>query len=211
MQQQPGAQEPDNRSGTRRHRPRCQRPCCAHDFGKAAVSSDSVAGMMNAAPTPATARATMICVGLSNRPSARTTPTAKMTSPTSSAPRRPYRSPIAPGGQQQACQHQGVAVDDPGQLRLRGRGLQRDVGQRGVERDHRRDDQQHAEARDDQQSRPGPDLDRVGRRWRRYPGQTGRGCRPWAYASFGGSTFETNSLGSETDSLVSAVRRWRKR
>ena len=34
-------------------------------FGNAAVSSDSVAGMMNAAPTPATARATMICTGLS--------------------------------------------------------------------------------------------------------------------------------------------------
>ena len=66
--------------------------------------------------------------------------------------------PVAdgPGRQQQARQRQGVAVHDPGQLRLAGRGLQGDVRERGVERDHRRDDQQHPEARDDQRPQPGP-------------------------------------------------------
>ena len=66
-------------------------------FGKAAVNSDSVAGMMNAAPTPATARATMICTGLSKIVGANEA-TAKIASPTSNAPRRPYRSPSAPAG-----------------------------------------------------------------------------------------------------------------
>ena len=57
-------------------------------FGNAAVSSDSVAGMMNAAPTPAAARATMIWVGLSSRVGANDA-TRKTAIPSSSAPRRP--------------------------------------------------------------------------------------------------------------------------
>ena len=67
------------------------------DFGKAAVKSDNVAGMMNAAPAPATARATMICTGLSNITGAMDA-SPKMARPMSSAPRRPYRSPMAPAG-----------------------------------------------------------------------------------------------------------------
>ena len=67
------------------------------DFGKAAVNSDSVAGMMNAAPTPATARATMIWTGLSRKTGA-IDASEKIARPTSSAPRRPYRSPSAPAG-----------------------------------------------------------------------------------------------------------------
>ena len=66
-------------------------------FGKAAVRTESVAGMMNAAPMPATARATMICTGLSNTVGANEA-SAKIASPTRSAPRRPYRSPSAPAG-----------------------------------------------------------------------------------------------------------------
>ena len=66
-------------------------------FGKAAVNSDNVAGMMNAAPMPATARAMMIWTGLSRNTGA-IDATAKIASPTSRAPRRPYRSPIAPAG-----------------------------------------------------------------------------------------------------------------
>ena len=77
---------------------------------------------MNAAPTPATARATMICTGLSRNIGA-SDASAKMASPTSSAPRRPYRSPMRARGQQQAGKHQRVAVDDPGELRLRRGGL----------------------------------------------------------------------------------------
>jgi hypothetical protein len=53
--------------------------------------------MMNAAPTPATARATMIGTGLSKNAGA-TDANEKIANPTSSAPRRPYRSPIAPAG-----------------------------------------------------------------------------------------------------------------
>jgi hypothetical protein len=67
------------------------------DLGKAAVRSDNVAGMMNAAPAPATARAAMICTGLANITGA-TEAIVKMASPNSSAPRRPNRSPIAPAG-----------------------------------------------------------------------------------------------------------------
>ena len=66
-------------------------------LGKAAVSNDNVAGMMNAAPTPATARATMICIGLSKIVGANEA-MAKIARPTSNAPRRPYRSPSAPAG-----------------------------------------------------------------------------------------------------------------
>ena len=57
-------------------------------FGKAAVNSDNVAGMMNAAPRPATARATMIWSGLSRNTGA-IEASAKIAKPTSSAPRRP--------------------------------------------------------------------------------------------------------------------------
>ena len=67
------------------------------DFGNAAVNSDSVAGMMNAAPMPAIARAMMIWTGLSKM-IGESEATVKMARPTSSAPRRPYRSPIAPAG-----------------------------------------------------------------------------------------------------------------
>ena len=67
------------------------------DFGNAAVSSDSVAGITSAAPTPATARATMICIGLSSSTGA-IDASAKIARPASSAPRLPYRSPRAPAG-----------------------------------------------------------------------------------------------------------------
>src|SRR3954468_6746733 len=65
------------------------------DFGNAAVNSDSVAGMMNAAPIPAAARAMMIWTGLSNMVGD-SEATAKIASPTTRAPRRPYGSPSAP-------------------------------------------------------------------------------------------------------------------
>ena len=66
-------------------------------FGKAVVNTDKVAGMINAAPIPATARATMIWTGLS-RITGAIDATEKIANPTSRAPRRPYRSPIAPAG-----------------------------------------------------------------------------------------------------------------
>ena len=116
-------------------------------FGKAAVNSDKVAGMINAAPTPATARATMIWTGLSRNTGA-IDATEKIAKPDEqgTAPSIPIADRAR--GQQQAREHQRVAVDDPGQLRLRRGGLQRDVGQCRVERDHRGDDQQHVEGGD---------------------------------------------------------------
>ena len=66
-------------------------------FGNAAVNSDKVAGMMNAAPIPASARARMICTGLSRNTGAADA-SAKIANPATSAPRLPYRSPIAPAG-----------------------------------------------------------------------------------------------------------------
>ena len=119
-------------------------------FGNAAVSSDNVAGMMNAAPTPATARATMICTGLSKIIGA-SDAMAKIASPSSkrAAPAVPVAERA--GGQQQARQHQRVAVDHPGELRLGRGGLERDVGKGRVERDHRGDHQQHIDGGDGQQ------------------------------------------------------------
>ena len=67
------------------------------DFGNAAVKSDNVAGMMNAAPAPATARAMMICVGLS-RDHRRNGGEREDGQTDEQAPRRPYRSPSAPAG-----------------------------------------------------------------------------------------------------------------
>ena len=63
MQQDPGAQKPNTAPELATP---AQMPTALlrSDLGNAAVRSDSVAGMMNAAPIPATARATMICSGL---------------------------------------------------------------------------------------------------------------------------------------------------
>ncbi len=96
MQQKPGAQEADDRTGTRGAGPDAN-GLVALVFGKAVVNTDKVAGMINAAPMPATARATMIWTGLSRNTGA-IDANAKIAKPTSRAPRRPYRSPIAPAG-----------------------------------------------------------------------------------------------------------------
>lgn len=63
--------------------------------GKLAASSDSVAGMIIAAPIPMTARAAMTPVALPTSDPA-TAPPPKTTSPSTSAPRLLYLSPIAP-------------------------------------------------------------------------------------------------------------------
>jgi hypothetical protein len=62
--------------------------------GKVAASSDRVAGMMSAAPTPITARATMTPAALSTA-EPMTAPPPKTSRPRMSAPRRLYLSPIA--------------------------------------------------------------------------------------------------------------------
>ena len=63
--------------------------------GNTAVRIDSVAGMTNAPPTPISARAA-ISVAESPDRAAQAEPEAKMTRPSSSARRRPNRSPSAP-------------------------------------------------------------------------------------------------------------------
>src|SRR5882757_3393372 len=65
--------------------------------GYAAVKSDSVAGMTNAAPAPATALAMISCTGLS-RKIGTSEARVKIAKPMRRAPRLPYRSPIAPAG-----------------------------------------------------------------------------------------------------------------
>ena len=56
---------------------------------------ESVAGMMNAPPTPMSARVEMSCAGVDANADA-SDPRPKIVSPTWSAPRRPKRSPRLP-------------------------------------------------------------------------------------------------------------------
>ncbi len=62
---------------------------------KMLVSSDSVAGMISAAPMPIEARVKISCPAEPAKPEA-IEPRPNTTIPTSSAPLRPNRSPIAP-------------------------------------------------------------------------------------------------------------------
>ena len=82
--------------------------------------------MMNAAPTPATARATMICIGLSRIVGANEA-RPKIGQADEQCAAAPVSVADGARGQQQAGQHQCVAVDDPGELGLSRRGLQCDV------------------------------------------------------------------------------------
>ena len=95
-------------------------------FGKAAVNSDSVAGMMNAAPTPATARATMICTGLSKIVGA-SEATREDCEPDEQCTASSVPVAERTRGQQQAGEHQGVSVHHPGELGLGRRRLECDV------------------------------------------------------------------------------------
>ena len=65
--------------------------------GKLFMMIDRVAGMMNAAPTPITARAAISCVGSSAKLATSAAP-PNTTRPNCSAPLRPKRSPRAPAG-----------------------------------------------------------------------------------------------------------------
>ena len=175
MQQQARAHEADDRARTRHAGPDPD-GLVALDFGKAAVNSDSVAGMMNAAPTPATARAMMIWTGLSKNTGA-IEATPKIAKPDQQCAAPAIAVADRTRRQQQARQHEGVAVDDPGELRLRRGGLHGDIRERRVEGDHRRDDQQHVECRQRSATRSAATW-KVLPGWRRYSGQTGQRCRP---------------------------------
>ena len=123
-----------------RHRPRCQRPCCARYFGNAVVNSDSVAGMINAAPMPATARATMICDrAVEESRGDRRHREDRQADEQGTAPSdtgRRSRPRAAAGMRAPACSRRRSRS-----VASASRRSQRDVGQCRVERDHRGDDQ----------------------------------------------------------------------
>ena len=100
-------------------RPDRRRPWCAA-FGYADVISDNVAGMMNAAPAPATAAGDDDVHRVRPDRPAPPTPRANTTRPAQQRAAAAVAVADAPRGQQQAGQRQRVAVDDPGQLGLGG-------------------------------------------------------------------------------------------
>ena len=124
----------------------------ARSFGsvKTLVRIDSVAGMISAAPMPMNARVAMSGGGRRRRRPTASEPTPKMARPMLSAPLRPKRSPRLPDGEEQAGEHERVAVDDP--LQLAGRGVEV-LDERGqghvedgvVEADDQQAEAQHAE------------------------------------------------------------------
>ena len=118
---------------------------------KTLVSSDSVAGMMNAAPAPITARA----VTSWPTPPANAAP-AERDSEDGEAEQQRAPAPEAVAErareQQQAGEHERVGVDDPLQLADVGVEVaherrERDVDDRVVDHDHEQADAQHRRAR----------------------------------------------------------------
>ena len=82
---------------------------------KTLVRSDSVAGMMSAAPTPITARAAIeLTDAAANAAAADATPNT--TRPTSSVRRAAVAVAERAREEQQTGEHEGVRVDDPLQL-----------------------------------------------------------------------------------------------
>ena len=102
----------------RRRRPTRRWPGPVRGSRKMLVSSESVAGMIRAAPTPIDARVKISWVGFWARPESME-PTPKMPSPTMGAARTVAH---AAHGEQQPGEHERVAVDDP--LQLAGGGVE---------------------------------------------------------------------------------------
>ena len=88
---------------------------------------DNVDGMMNAAPTPITARQAMICV-MSVAWDASRLARKNVASPNCSAPLRPKRSPSAPRREEQPREHERVRRHHPLELRLGGAEVAESVG-----------------------------------------------------------------------------------
>ena len=121
FQQQPGASRPKTAAPpataaqTLTARVRCS-------SGKVPVMVDRVAGMTSAAPRPMTARRPISSLARSGghghrRPGAEDRP-GRRSAPAAAA----VAVAEGPGGQQQRGEHQGISVDDPGQLGLGWRG-----------------------------------------------------------------------------------------
>ena len=118
--------------------------------GNTLVMIDSVAGMMNAPPMPMNARVAMSCSELSDE---RGEQRAEAEQRQTELQRRQPAEAVteAPGGEQQAREHERVRVDDPLELarasRRAGRTMRRDrdVQDRVVD-----DDDEQADAEDEQ-------------------------------------------------------------
>ena len=92
---QPPATGPMRDAEAGRRRPRCRSPCRARRRGKTLVRIDSVDGMMNAPPTPISAR---VAISISAEPASaeRASRGRRRAARGSSARLRPKRSPSAP-------------------------------------------------------------------------------------------------------------------
>ncbi len=115
--------------------------------GKEVVITDSVVGMIAAAPMPISARSAISWAGsLVSMP--RPGSDAEHGEAADEQLAAPEPVTQRSGEQQEAGEHDGVGVDDPGDLGLAGAGLPGQVGQGHVEAADRRDDG-HQRERDD--------------------------------------------------------------
>ena len=116
-----------------------------------------------------------------------------MARPTSRAPRRPYRSPMAPAG---SSRHASARCSRR-RSRSAGSGSPRSAtamsGSAAFSATIDAMTSEHAQARDHQHPDACP-LGQVGAGRSRYPGRTGRACRPWSPPPSARDIFETNSL-----------------
>ena len=122
----------------------------ARGAGRSTVMIDRVAGMMNAAPMPMTARLAITCEASDARP-ASSAPTPKTASPPSRAPPAAEAVADRSRGEQQAGEHDRVGVDDPLELGRRRAEVALHRRQRGVEPGHRHHDEDERQAHDRQQ------------------------------------------------------------
>ena len=113
--------------------------------GKLFMMIDRVAGMMNAAPTPITARATISCDGSSTWLA---TQDGQAEDHEAELQRALAAEPVAEGtgGQQDAGEDEGVGVDDPLQLGARGAEALLDARDGDVQRADRHHDHHEADA-----------------------------------------------------------------
>ena len=123
--------------------------------GKEVVMIDRVVGMVNAAPTPMTARHAMTTAGSLASAARAAAPIPKTARPVEQRPLAAVAVADRAREQQQPGEHHGVGVDDPLHLGLRGAGLDREARQRDVEPAHRRD-HHHQRDRDRGQHQPAP-------------------------------------------------------
>ena len=123
--------------------------------GKMVVITESVTGMMKAAATPITMRSPISCVGVW-RKRARKDASPKSESPRARMGLRPIAVSDRTRRQQESGEGERVGIDDPLQLRLRGAGIPRDLGQGDVEAGDSRDDHRQREAHDAQHRAAAP-------------------------------------------------------